>query len=53
MTTNLEEKSEILNDLYKKGTYVELKSINLHDYFLKITPSITIYLQNFQKTFTP
>jgi hypothetical protein len=56
MSNNLEKKSKeepkILNDLFKNKLYIELKRLNLYDYYiLKIQNSI--YSQNFQKTFTP
>lgn len=49
----VKENIKILNDSFKKEEYKELNRINLHDYFLAITPNFMPYSQNFQKTFTP
>lgn len=42
-------------DNYRAGmSRIEIeKTPTLHDYFLKITPKITDYPENFKKTFTP
>ncbi len=44
-----------INENYRKGmSRIEIeKTPTLHDYFLKITPNLSIYPENIQKTFTP